>query len=139
MSEEIEMTKQQKQARMITPQLIDVKLIDDNPKHNCRGRITSQDVDFLARDISINGLLQPIVIRPIVEGNFKYRVVAGFSRFMALRVLRWKEIPAVIRECTDEEAAFINLSENLIRKDLNFMQFNACFAKNYTFTAKLLR
>lgn len=117
-----ELTKQQTQARAINYVLLQASEIDDNPIYNCRGKITVLDVQFLAEDIAKAGLLQPIVVREIVKDNFKYRVVAGFSRFMALRTLRWKEIPCVIRNCTDEEAAFINLSENLIRKDLNFMQ-----------------
>lgn len=118
----MEMTKQQTQARQVLSTLIPFEEIDDSYEHNCRGKISSLDVEFLAQDIAKNGLMQPIVIRPMVKDKFKYRVVAGFSRFMALRVLRWKEVPSVIRNCTDEEAAFMNLSENLVRKDLNFMQ-----------------
>jgi ParB family transcriptional regulator, chromosome partitioning protein len=120
--ETTELTKQQQQARSVQYVLLPSSVIDDNPIHNCRGRITSLDVEFLAKDIAKNGLMQPVVVRPLIHGNFTHRVVAGFSRFMALRVLRWKEIPCVIRDCTDEEASFLNLSENLIRKDLNFMQ-----------------
>lgn len=118
----MELTIQQQQARAINYTLLPVELIDDNPEFNCRGRITSLDVQFLAEDIAKNGLMQPIVVRPMVNGTFQYRVVAGFSRKKALQVLRWKEIPCVIRECTDEVASFLNLSENLVRKDLNFMQ-----------------
>jgi len=118
----MEPTVQEQQARQIGYKLIPVELIDDNPDFNCRGRITSLDVEFLAKDIAANGLMQPIVVRPLVNGKFQFRVVAGFSRKKALQVLRWKEIPCVVRECNDEVASFLNLSENLIRKDLNFMQ-----------------
>lgn len=95
-------------------------LIDDDPKYNCRGNINN--ADWLAKDIAEKGLMQPIMVRPIVNGQYQYRVVAGFTRFMALRLLRWKEVPAVVRDCTDEEASFLNLTENLTRRDLGFMQ-----------------
>lgn len=95
-------------------------LIDDDPLYNCRGNINN--ADWLAKDIAEKGLMQPIMVRPIVKGEYQYRVVAGFTRFMALRLLRWKEVPAIIRECTDEEASFLNLTENLTRRDLHFMQ-----------------
>ena len=110
------------QPRCAEHRLIPMSELDDNHEFNCRGKITILDVEHLAKDISVNGLLQPIVVRPMINGNFKYRVVAGFSRTMAMKLLRWKEVPCVIRECDDEYAAFMNLSENLIRKDLNFMQ-----------------
>jgi ParB family chromosome partitioning protein len=98
------------------------ELIDDNPAHNCRGKITPTDVQFLIDDIAKNGLLQPIIVRPFKFEAFEYRIVAGFSRFMALRVLKWAEIPCVIRNCDEEESMFLNLTENLVRKNLNWMQ-----------------
>lgn len=118
----MEQTKQQFQARQNDYRLIPISEIDDNCEFNCRGKINPADVEYLAKDISVKGLMQPPMVRPMINGNFKYRVVAGFSRMMALRILRWKEIPVVIRECTDEEASFLNLTENLQRTDLNFIQ-----------------
>lgn len=116
------MIRQEIQAASVVVQQIPVELIDDDWKWNCRGKVTSMDVQALAKDIGDNGLLQPINIRVIENGLFKYRVIAGFSRMRAMRLLRWPVIPCIVITCTDEEAAFKNLTENLIRKDLTFLQ-----------------
>lgn len=115
-------TIQQVQAKAVAVTQISVKEIDDNPEFNCRGRLVPSDVEFLAKDISENGLLQPIIVRPLVYKHFRFRIVAGFSRFLALRILRWPVIPCVISNCTDEEAMFLNLSENIVRRNLNWLQ-----------------
>ncbi len=121
MSEEV-LTKQARQAIQQTAAVVPVHEIDDSYVWNCRGKINVIDVNHLVVDIAAKGLMQRVLVRPLINGNFKYRVIAGFSRMIALKVLRWKEIPIDIRECTDEEAAFLNLSENLVRTDLNFIQ-----------------
>lgn len=119
----MEQTIQYTQARLATTALIPTTEIDDRPQHNCRGKIVPADVDFLAKAISTEGLLQYPVVRPVELDGFKYRVVAGFSRILALKILRWKEIPCSIRTDIDDlTACFLNLSENLTRKDLNFIQ-----------------
>jgi ParB family chromosome partitioning protein len=115
-------TIQQIQAKAVKVTQIPVQEIDDNHEFNCRGRIVPSDVEFLTKDISENGLLQPILVRPLIHKHFKYRIVAGFSRFLALRVLRWPMIPSVITDCSDEEAMFLNLSENIVRRNLNWLQ-----------------
>lgn len=120
--EEIQLTKQQFQARQDTPMNVPMSEIDDDAKFNCRGAITAFDVEFLAKDIGEKGLIQRPLVRPFINGEKKYRVVCGFSRLKALRILRWREVPVMVRTCTDEEAAFLNLTENLVRKDLNFIQ-----------------
>ncbi len=97
--------------------------IGDDSEYNCRGKITPSDVEALVTDIRAHGLINPILVRPVVESNGKkYQVVAGFSRFMAARILRWKEIPCVVRTCDEGEAAFLNLSENVVRTNLNWLQ-----------------
>lgn len=115
-------TIQQIQAAAVNVVKIPIAEIDDNHEFNCRGRIVPSDVDFLTKDISINGLLQPILVRPLEYKTFKYRVVAGFSRFLSLRILRWPLIPSIITNCSDEDAMFLNLSENIVRRNLNWMQ-----------------
>ena len=96
--------------------------IDDDPQYNSRGVIEPVDVDYLVKDIALRGQLVPIIIRPIEGGEKKYRVVAGFSRCLAMRVLREKKILATLKEYNDEEAMIVNVSENLVRKDLTILQ-----------------
>lgn len=116
------LTLQQHQARQDIQMIVPIEEIDDRPQWNCRGKITTMDVEFLLKDIPDKGLMFRPLCRKIDFEGYKYRVVAGFSRVYALKVLRWKEIPISVRDCNDEQAAFLNLSENLTRKDLHFMQ-----------------
>ncbi len=116
------MTLQEEQLKLVKPQEIPRQEIDDDYQFNCRGKILIPDIEALAKDINVNGLMQPILVRPLPHHGFKYRIVAGFSRFKALCYLNWKIIPCIVRNCTDQEAMFLNLSENIMRRDLNFMQ-----------------
>lgn len=102
---------------------IPINEISDDSDFNCRGKITPSDVEVLVADIRIHGLINPILVRPVpVKNGRQYQLVAGFSRFMAIRILRWPTIPAVIKECDEGEAAFLNLSENVVRTNLNMLQ-----------------
>lgn len=111
---------------MITENIKLIHILADD-EFNCRGNISavSQDMLELARDIEANGLLQPVVVMPLDPpvGECTWKLLAGFRRFLAHRVLKREEIPAVIRQAMDEtEALLLNLNENLKRKDLNVMQ-----------------
>lgn len=71
----------------------------------------------LAENIAEHGLAQPPVLRP--KGNGRFEIVAGERRTRAMRdVLGWSEIPALVREMSDEQAAAIMLAENVQREDL---------------------
>ncbi len=71
----------------------------------------------LSKSIEKNGVIQPILVRPVTGGA--YQIVAGERRWRAARMAGLTEIPVVIREMTDEEAAVFALIENLQREDLN--------------------
>ena len=108
-------------------EVLDLVEIDDNEEFNCRGVINPTSVVDLVKDVQNRGLLQPVVVRPFKAGdnnprNKKYQLVAGFRRFMAHRVMARTKIEARITECTQAEAAFANVSENVHRSDLNVMQ-----------------
>jgi ParB family chromosome partitioning protein len=60
--------------------------------------------------------LQPILIRPLSNG---FEIVAGHRRFQACRTLRWRFIPAKIRELSDKQAYEIQLTENIQRKSMD--------------------
>ena len=87
---------------------------------NCREFITPFDVRELAESIKQKGLIQPVVVRN-VEGA--YHLVAGFRRYNACRLLKLATIDAIIRtDLTELDAATINLTENIERKNLNLLE-----------------
>lgn len=71
----------------------------------------------LSKSIEKNGVIQPILVRPVTGGA--YRIVAGERRWRAARMAGLTEVPVVIREMSDEDAAVFALIENLQREDLN--------------------
>ena len=89
---------------------------------NCRGEFNSMDVVDLAKDIKLRGLIQPITVTP--EQNGRYRLIAGFRRYMAHRVLKLPTIACVTLDkiMTESEARIFNLAENIQRKELNILQ-----------------
>jgi len=74
----------------------------------------------LAASIAQHGVLQPLLVRPLAGGG--YQIVAGERRWRASRMAGLSEVPAVIREMDDREAAELALIENLQREDLNPME-----------------
>lgn len=69
----------------------------------------------LAESIKARGVLQPILLRPTADG---YELVAGERRYRASKLAGLEQIPAYIRELTDEEADDAQLAENIHRKNL---------------------
>lgn len=71
----------------------------------------------LAKSIQEHGVIQPIVVRPIPAGG--YKIIAGERRWRASRLAGLKEIPAIVRDVSDNEAMELALIENLQREDLD--------------------
>lgn len=71
----------------------------------------------LADSIKAQGVIQPIVVRPLSAG--KYELIAGERRWRASQLAGLQEIPAVVKELNDQSAAAISLIENIQREDLN--------------------
>ena len=100
--------------------------VDDD--FNCRQGISKESVEELSQSIEQDGLLFPVDVQPIkeIEGappGFRYRLVCGFRRLAACRLLGWDTIPARIRTgLTERQAALMNLTENLERKELNTLE-----------------
>lgn len=72
----------------------------------------------LADSIDKNGLIQPITVRPAGDTGI-FQIVAGERRFRAMSLLEWSEIPCIVKEMTDEEAAAVMLAENVSRADID--------------------
>ncbi|SCJ76192.1 Probable chromosome-partitioning protein parB [Anaerotruncus sp. 2789STDY5834896] len=82
-----------------------------------RRAFDQQALDELAASIAEHGVLQPILVRPLAGGG--YQIVAGERRWRAARLAGLGQIPAVVREMTDEQVYQAALVENLQREDLN--------------------
>jgi ParB/RepB/Spo0J family partition protein len=95
--------------------LLPMDLIDANP-HQPRQVFDSESLEELSASIREHGVLEPIMVRPLAD---RYQIVMGERRFRAVRMLGQDEIPAVIREMDDVEAAFASTVENLQRQDLD--------------------
>ena len=75
-----------------------------------------QTISELAESIKQHGVLSPIIVRP---SGPKYEIIAGERRLRAARQAGLKEIPAIIKKASDEDAKIISLIENIQREDLN--------------------
>ncbi len=80
-----------------------------------------ESLEDLANSIRAQGVVQPIVVRPIGTGgpDQRYEIVAGERRWRAAQMAGLQDIPAVIREVADEDAIAMALIENIQREDLN--------------------
>ena len=82
-----------------------------------RKTFEAQPLEQLAASISVHGILQPILVRELPNG--KYQIVAGERRWRAAKLAGLAEVPVIIIEGDDREAAEIALVENVQREDLN--------------------
>ena len=97
---------------------------------NCRGQISPIDVVDLMKDIEAKGLIQPVCVAPIKEGDegytqgYRFKLIAGFRRHMCHMILKKETILSVIRDDMKDEitARSFNLVENLQRSDLTILQ-----------------
>ena len=91
-------------------------------KYQPRSRMDEGALNDLADSIREQGVMQPILIRPINDesSNGKhYEIIAGERRFRAAQIAGMKEIPAIVKHVDDKAAAAIALIENIQREDLN--------------------
>ena len=77
-------------------------------------------LEDLAKSIEQNGIIQPILVRPMSDGS--YQLIAGERRWRAARMAGLHEVPVTIREMSDEEASVFALIENLQREDLSAVE-----------------
>lgn len=81
--------------------------------------INEQDLQELAASIQKHGVMQPIVIRPIDDAETPYEIIAGERRWRAAQIAGLTEIPAIVRDLSDQVAIALALIENIQRQDLN--------------------
>lgn len=99
-------------------QPVKLNLMDIEPnKDQARKQFDESALSELADSIAQHGVLQPLLVRPLIGGG--YQLVAGERRWRASRIAGLTQVPVVIKELNDTEAAVISLIENLQREDLN--------------------
>jgi len=94
---------------------IPLEAIKPNP-HQPRARIQEADVKELSASIREKGVIEPVIVR---RADGQFILACGERRFRAAQLAGVREIPAIIREMSDQEMLEIGLVENLNRKDLN--------------------
>lgn len=92
--------------------------VKKNP-YQPRTYFNEEKLNELKESIEKNGLLQPIIVKKAVKG---YYIIAGERRYRAFELLGRKEIPAIIKEMTDEEMMVFAVLENLQREDLSALE-----------------
>ena len=97
---------------------IDVHLLQRGA-YQPRRFINEQDLQELAASIEKHGVMQPIVIRPIDNEQHPYEIIAGERRWRAAQLAGLTEVPAIVRDLSDQVAIALALIENIQRQDLN--------------------
>jgi ParB family chromosome partitioning protein len=99
-----------------TLQNIKVSLLQPG-KYQPRTRMDKESLGELAESIKAQGVMQPILVRPVGSGN--YEIIAGERRWRAAQLAGLGEVPALIRKVPDEAALAMSLIENIQRENLN--------------------
>ena len=100
------------QNSTVTLKISEIEPNKDQPRTDFDEKALSE----LAESIALHGVLQPLLVRPLVYGG--YQIVAGERRYRASRMAGLTEVPVVIRELDDKETMELALIENLQRENL---------------------
>jgi ParB family chromosome partitioning protein len=103
-------------ANDLSGQSVDTQKIQ-LPQQQPRRYFDPQKMEQLVQSLKEHGILEPLLVRPLANGN--YELVAGERRYRAAREAGLVAVPVVVRELSDEEALALALIENLHREDLN--------------------
>ncbi len=93
-----------------------VELIKPNPNQP-RTKLDPEALAGLATSIETNGVVQPLLVRPLADGS--YELIAGERRWRAARAAGLEKVPAVVRDQELAERLQVALIENMVREDLN--------------------
>jgi ParB family chromosome partitioning protein len=108
------------------PREIPLDQIDPNP-FQTRSQVNQDQLAELAASISANGVVQPVLVRPLTDGRFQ--IIAGERRWRASKIAGKTTVPAILRQVSDEQAMEITIVENLQRADLNPMEQARAFER----------
>jgi ParB family chromosome partitioning protein len=113
-------------------QEISIDSISPNP-YQVRTVWDQQELEDLSESITINGIIQPIIVRPAGQG---FELIAGERRLRAAKLASLTTIPALVRRATDQQLLELALIENIHRADLNPIERAKCY-QNYLNTFSL--
>ncbi len=88
-------------------------------KYQPRTRMDEGALTELADSIRAQGIMQPILVRPLDALEGRYEIIAGERRFRAAQLAGLTEVPVLVKDVADEHAAAMALIENIQREDLN--------------------
>jgi len=108
------------------PREVPIDQIDPNP-FQTRSRVNEEQLAELAASIAANGVVQPVLLRPMASG--RYQLIAGERRWRASKLAGKTTVPAILRQVSDEQAMEITIVENLQRADLNPMEQARAFER----------
>lgn len=91
-------------------------------RYQPRKDIQPEALEELAASIKAQGLMQPIVVRPIGESTQRFEIVAGERRWRASQLAQLESIPVLVKNVADDAAIAMALIENIQREDLNAME-----------------
>ena len=97
------------------PFMVKIRKVEPS-KSQPRTNFDEDSLKELSESIKEHGMIQPIVVKH--EGD-SYKIIAGERRWRAAKLAGMKEVPILIRECSEQEQAELSLIENLQREDLN--------------------
>ena len=87
-----------------------------------RKDIQPEALEELAASIKAQGLMQPIVVRPLASADDRFEIIAGERRWRACQLAQLDTVPALIRDVADDAAIAMALIENIQRENLNPME-----------------
>ena len=91
-------------------------------KYQPRKTFDQAELEELAESIKVNGILQPILVRPLTNNAKSYEIIAGERRWRASQIAKVHSVPVIIRNFDDETAMGVAMIENLQRSDLNVIE-----------------
>lgn len=89
-------------------------------KYQPRKDMSQEALEDLASSIRAQGVIQPIVVRPVAKNQFE--IIAGERRWRASQLAQLADVPCIVKDVPDEAAVAIALIENIQREDLNAME-----------------
>jgi ParB family chromosome partitioning protein len=91
-------------------------------KFQPRHHFDDEAIANLAESISVHGVLQPLLVRPLPGGTGLYEIIAGERRWRAAQKAQVHDVPVIIQDLNDSDTLEIALIENLQREDLNALE-----------------
>jgi ParB family chromosome partitioning protein len=108
----------QKETNSALPNVLAISKLQAG-KYQPRTRMDEGALAELADSIRAQGIMQPILVRPVDALKGRYEIIAGERRFRAAQLAGLTEVPVLVKEVADEHAAAMALIENIQREDLN--------------------